>query len=419
MSLGIGVLAVFGRAAFAAAHEAQHGAPMMSTSKKTLVIVQLAGGVDQLDVLIPFEDPLYPVNRPTLNRLNQSLSPIHAYGLAFHPNLSGVEELWRQRRVAFITNVGYPNPSRSHFRSMDIMQTASLSGSEDSGWLARHFNSWIDDEGNALKSVNVGSTLPLSLMGGSPTPSLQRTDIFKIIGDPGMNGDSQEQAARTAALLDIYPTVGPMNAEVGLLLETTAFAAQDSSTAVQETSSYEPRAQYPIDPFARRLKILAQLITQDVGLRVCHIRLGGFDTHSAQNYGLDYQLSRFDEGIRPFFDDLAAWGWADNVLMLTWSEFGRRVAENGSGGTDHGAAGVMMAIGRHVRSGIYGGPPELANLLDGDLRHTIDFRQVYATVLEDWLETSAAPILGGQFPTLPFIGAPLPVRGHLPVVMGS
>jgi uncharacterized protein (DUF1501 family) len=249
---------------------------------------------------------------------------------------------------------------------------------------------------------------------GGATPPEMRAEQVSItsVQDPAdyafkvKGSNAEPSTARTATLLKLYEQY-PANSRYGVLLETTADTAASSSQQLAAAGgSYRPAVTYPDTSFAAGLSLLAETITGGLGMRVGHITLGGFDTHNNQAAEHSALMTTLDQGLSAFYQDLAAQGKADDVLVVTWSEFGRRVSENANGGTDHGSASTVFTLGGGVRGGFYGDQPSLTKLIDnGNLSFTTDFRSVYATVIEDWLGTPSAPLLGQQWPKLGFVAA--------------
>lgn len=369
-------------------------------NKRTLVIVQMAGGNDGLNTLIPYTDGRYYDARPTLGIKPEQVMPLDDR-IGLHPEMGPLKELWDAGVLAIVEGVGYPNPNRSHFRSMEIWQTAAIEDRATTGWLGKYFDG-LDDEQNPLAGFSVGNSLPLALVGTKKAiPSVQSVETYKLQTDPRYPQDGDRRIATLLKLYAEYPTSAPYAA----LLDATAKTAYESVQALQRAHAmYTPAFEYPKTPFASGLRLLAEVIAQEPSATVCHIALGGFDTHANQARQQAELLKTFSEGLNVFYKDLEAHGKAQDVLVMTWSEFGRRVAENGSAGTDHGTAGPMFILGGAIKGRtFYGQPPDLGSLSEGDLRFTTDFRSVYTTVIEDWLRVPADGILGKKYPKLDFV----------------
>jgi uncharacterized protein (DUF1501 family) len=356
-----------------------------------LVVIELTGGNDGLNTVIPFKDPEYAKLRPTLKQAPAQIKRINdQFGL--HPSLTGFAELLQDNAVCIVQGVGYPNPNQSHFRSMDIWQTASLAESESEGWLGKALKDLPGTPSFHLKSNNEPSPLALD---GAPArvPSIKTLEEFQLQIAAASGADKKEQrgiiegAARSSG--------GP-----GLLdfVQRTASNTYASSRRLQEIGkNYQPKATYPNTALAGRLKIAAQLIDAGVGARLFYVAHGNFDTHATQAPAHANLLAQLSDAVTAFFQDVAARGHRERVLVMTFSEFGRRAKENGSRGTDHGSAAPMFLIGGKVKPGPIGEHPSLTKLEFGNLKHHTDFRQVYATILDEWLGISSKTVLGAEF----------------------
>jgi uncharacterized protein (DUF1501 family) len=363
-----------------------------STRPRTLVVIQMAGGNDALNTLVPFRDDAYRRARPTLGLPERDLTPLDDR-FALHKALAPLGESWAAGEMAIVQGVGYPHPSLSHFEAMDVWQAADPKRRRG-GWLARLVEGAVDRDGHPFAGLGIGPQLPAALCCPTvPPPVVDDVRSYQLLGDPAHPAG---RATRERALLDLYEAYGDTG-PYGDLFVQTARHARDSYQTIQEgAKDYVPAAAYPQTPFGRGLQLVAQAIVQDLGVRVAYVPYGGFDTHAGQLNQHARLLGGLAEGLAQFRHDLAAHGRSDDVLVVTWSEFGRRVRENGSGGTDHGTAGLMFLLGK-VQGGLHGAPPSLTDLEDGNLRHTVDFRGVYATLLEDWLGVPSEAALGGRF----------------------
>lgn len=399
VSLGVAVPGVFGRAVIASAAEKSG----RSANGKTLVVVQLAGGVDGLNTVIPYTDPAYRSNRPNIGVREQDLLPVDDR-VAFHPSFGEMKTLFDAGKLAVIEGVGYPNPNFSHFKSMDIWQSADPEGTARGGWLGRYFEGLTDHEGHPLEGLSVGRSLPSSFESGKVTlPAIESVETF------GLQAPPDEGDKRTASLLRLYDAYRPAKAKFAALLDTTLDSAHQSSKDLAAAhAAYKPAVAYPQSSLASGLRLLAELIDSGKGgaspLRVGHVSLGGFDTHVQEAATLNRLLNEASESISAFWNDVEAHDHANDVIVMTWSEFGRRVHENANNGSDHGSAGPMFVLGKAVKGGFFGEPPSLTDLDNGNMRFTTDFRSVYATVLEKWLESPAKEVLGKQFDQLSFLG---------------
>lgn len=372
-------------------------------NKKTLVLVQLAGGNDGLNTVVPASDPAYRSARRTLGIAEEGVLPL-AEGFGLHPSLTGMKGLWDAGKLAVVRGVGYPGQNYSHFKSMAIWQAGDPKMELDNGWLGRTLEKLESEEHDPFLGFNIGASTPDEMR--SPkiaVPSVRNPEDYGVkVG--GKLGDPSH--ARTATMLKLYEQY-PAASPYGALLETTVETAMSSSKMLQEVAStYTPAVEYPDSSFGSGLSVLAEAIVGDLGMRVGHITLGGFDTHNNQADEHTGLMETLDGGLTAFYQDLAAHGKADDVLVLTWSEFGRRVEENANGGTDHGAGSVLFALGNGVQPGLFGDAPDLSALVDnGNVPYTTDFRRVYATVIERWLGVPHAELLGQQWEQLGFLAA--------------
>lgn len=363
--------------------------------ERILVVVQLTGGNDGLNMIVPYADDRYQRARPTLRvRPEQALKLDDMLGL--HPEMTGLKQLHDDGRLAVVTNVGYPNPDRSHFRAMDIWHTADPDvRNTDDGWLGRFADRAVTDAVSAPPALHLdGEALPLALKTRrAPVPSIRDIAAFHL-PESAREWSDGVAAPRESAAADL------------LYVQRVAVAscanARRIERVVRESAA---ETTYPDYGLAQRLKQVAQLIGADFGPRVYYTSLGGFDTHARQVIAHGPLMRELSESIAAFQTDLTQRGLDQRVALMTFSEFGRRVAENAGQGTDHGVAAPLLMVGAGVKAGIYGAPPDLANLIDGDVRHSVDFRTVYAAALENWLGVAHEPILGPGFAPAPlFIG---------------
>ncbi|MCC6739162.1 MAG: DUF1501 domain-containing protein [Planctomycetia bacterium] len=368
--------------------------PAAARSKRVLVLVVLSGGNDGLNTVVPLSDPRYAKARPTLAIPRDQMLPLDdTVGLA--PPLRKLRELYEKGRVAIVNNAGYPNHDRSHFRSMEIWQTAQTEGVVRDGWLGR----CLCDDGSAPHSVAFGSETPLALWAeGGGVMAMENPGGFEITTDIRRPND---RANVLSALRDLYGSGRSGAAEFVRLrgLEVMAQADRVRSIA-QKPPSPVP---YPNFPLAQQLRFVADAVEDGFPARVYLVTLGGFDTHANQRGAHTALLATFSEAVATFQRDLEARELAGRVVTLAFSEFGRRVAENVSQGTDHGAAGPMFVIGKGVRGGLYGGAPDLEKLDSGDLAMKVDFRAVYAEILGKAMGIPPAKALGGDFKEIGFL----------------
>ena len=381
------------------------------TDGKILVIVQLSGGNDGLNTVVPWADDAYHKARPGIRHEQGKVLKLDDY-LGLHPNLAPLKAMYDNAQMSIIQGVGYPNPNRSHFRSMDIWHSAAPEKEVvTSGWLGRYFdNACAGCDPHA--GLSLGDTLPLAMKGERVMPlSFERPDNYRYNGpdkdayaalnkhantDPSSQPSVVKPSKKPVAALDAQK-------QMEFLTRTAMDAQVSSDTILRVTRDFQPAAQYPGNEFGGGLRTVAAMIAGGMPTRVYYVSLGGFDTHAGERGRHDQLMNQFATGVSAFWSDMKATGNAERVLMMTFSEFGRRVQQNASGGTDHGAAAPMFLFGPAVKTGLAGKHPSLTDLDQGDLKYTMDFRSVYATVLQNWLETPSKPILGAQFPTLPII----------------
>ena len=386
---------VFTRAVAAAVNE------QASLGHRTLVIVQMAGGNDGLNTIVPANDDRYYEARPTVNvQPGDALAIDREVG--FNPALTAFRELWDEGVLAAVEGVGYPGPSYSHFQSMDIWQTADPEkhgGFE--GWAGRYLEGITQEQDDGVQSLAVGRSLPRALFTHkAPVPMVNTVEAYRFQDHPGAVAD---QERRRRALLGLYRT-GTLARPFGDHLDSTLRAADSSSKALQGAHGrYTSSVEYPDTRLGRSMRVVAEAVTGDLGLSVAHVRIGGFDTHASQLPVHGDLLRDTAESMLAFYRDMQAQGRDQDVVLMTWSEFGRRVTENGSGGTDHGSAGPMFVLGTPVTGGLYGERPSLTDLVKNNFKYTADFRQVYATMVEGWLGAPAEVVLGGRFEQVPLL----------------
>ena len=405
VSAGMIMPSIFGRGIASARAQSIDGSRVAQMAgDRTLIVVQMAGGNDGLNTVIPFGDPLYHQMRPTLSIPDTSVIHLDTR-LGLHPNLAPLKQLWDDGHLAIVEGVGYPNQSLSHFQAMDIWQTLDLNGTGNQGWLGKLVSGWVDQDGHPFKAMDIGVQTAQALASiSAPVPTISSVNTYRIYPDPA---DVDNGNARLQALMKLYNSY-PETSPYAALLDTTALRAQDGSKQLRNADAqYQAAVTYPQGPFAAGLKILAEAIVQGLGLRVGYVTLGGFDTHANQQTTHNVLMKSLADGLSAFYTDLSKHGKADNVVVMTWSEFGRRVEENGSQGTDHGTAAPMFVMGNTVNKGTFGEPPNLSNLdYNGNLKYTTDFRSVYATILDRWLGASSHNVLGGSFGSQNFLPQP-------------
>ncbi len=367
------------------------------SENRCLVLINLYGGNDGLNCVIPHGDDRYYRMRPGLAIDPNDVLAIDAQ-VGLNPGMRSFKALYDRGLVAVVQGVGYPNPDHSHFRSTEIWQTAAPDRYEHTGWLGRYF----DDAGlpaeNLFKGVAVSKVLPEVLFS-------DRTDVPAIpgLGQYSMMAD-RDSVARRAFSQDArdrsLPFASPYLAHV---MEIEGDAQRSSEELPKLVAGYTAKASYPPTALGRSLALAAQIVGSNLGTKAIYVEHGSFDTHVSQKATQNQLLMQFSNAIAAFYEDLAAHGNDRRVLTLTFSEFGRRIEENGSRGTDHGEASPLFMIGGGVKGGLYGAAPDLGATNMGNVRFTVDFRSVYATVLERWLGRPSEILLNGSFRQLPVL----------------
>ncbi|QDU86105.1 hypothetical protein Pla163_32540 [Planctomycetes bacterium Pla163] len=357
-----------------------------------LVVVQLTGGNDGLNTLVPVAQDAWYRARPSLSRVASGAHELGS-GFALHPALGPLAPLFEGGELTCLHSVGHPDPDRSHFRSMEVWHTGSLerrsANERPTGWLARLGEQIIARDGSAPAMLHVGGgALPLSLVGAEgPAPSVADLEQLR----PG--GGATAAAVRAALYAEPGSEAG--DARDVAYLRRTARAAVDLGRRLEDGARAPLAADWPRHELARDLALVARLVRSGLGARIYQVELGGFDTHRGQPTIHAELLRQLGGALAAFQAELSAAGRADDVLTLVFSEFGRRVRENASAGTDHGAAGPVFVLGPAARGGFVGTPPDLEHLVDGDLPHGIDFRSVYATLESRWLGLDPSSDLPG------------------------
>ena len=389
VSLGSTVPAFLSRTAAAAPEANRPGA-----RDTIVVVVQLTGGNDGLNTVIPYTDPEYAKLRPTLRIPKDQVKKLDdAVGL--HPAMERLAKLLDDRALAVVQGVGYPNPNQSHFRSMDIWQAGSTAQTLTEGWLGKALKKMPAAPAFHLAGPNDSSPLALA---GAPArvPTISSLNDFQLQVTAASGADTREQRA-------VIEGVAQGAGQPGLLdfVQRTAANTYASSRRLQEVGkNYQPKVPYPNSALANHLKVAAQLIDGGLGARLFYVSIGNFDTHANQLNTHANLLRQLSEAMTAFYQDMAARGHKDRILMMTFSEFGRRAHENGSRGTDHGAAAPMLLVGGKVQAGVIGRHPSLTDLAMDNIKHAVDFRQVYATILEGWLGVASQEVLGDNFQTV-------------------
>jgi uncharacterized protein (DUF1501 family) len=367
-----------------------------------LVVVQLTGGNDGLNTVIPFTDPLYAASRPTLKQKTSDIKKLNKE-LALHPAMSGLAGLWEDQALTIVQGVGYPNPNQSHFTSMDIWHSAFVDGPYSDGWLGRSLGAFKQTTGTGYHLGSKGEAAPLALTGPIKCPTIASLADMEL-HTLGQNGLDRRQQRETIEKASGNTTTG-----ASPLLDFVQRTANGSYNTVKRlrdiAKNYTPQHPYPAQGLAERLKLAAQLIDANVGARIYYVEQDGYDTHSDQAGNHTRLLTELSESLTAFYKDLKARGHHKRVLILTFSEFGRRVKENGSLGTDHGAAAPVFLLGGTVKPGVIGKHPRLDQLDDGNLKHHTDFRSIYATILDQWLGVESKGILQKKYEPLGILKA--------------
>ncbi len=322
--------------------------------------------------------------------------------LGLNPVMTGLKSLWDANRVALVEGVGYPNSSLSHFTSRDIWHTADPTLAQERGWLGRWLDAYVGNDANPLVCAAVSNALPRTLLADSVSvPSLVSIASYAYPTDGAYPGDKSNQVnafvAEGADQFEIENTIEAVSVLSGVAI---------SSSSILQTvgNGYVAGGAYPSGSLGAGLQLIAEIIHADVGAQILYVTYGGFDNHAGEDQDHDPLVKTVSDGIKAFFDDLDAHGKSHDVVLMTWSEFGRRVQDNASNGTDHGTAAPHFVVGDAVKPGIYGAPPNLTGLdANGNLQIENDFRSYYGTILSDWLGADAAAVLGSSWPNLGFI----------------
>ncbi len=405
---------VFWRHVRAASESVLTQAAALSPVDRVLVVIQMDGGNDGLNTVIPLSGSaasLYRQYRPTLAIPEANVLPLgtDAAGtlIGFHPNLQLLKELYAQGHVAVIQSVGYPNPNRSHFASQDIWHTADPEGRKRTGWLGDYLDVAFPSSDNPLLAVSLaGARLPLMLRAEHVlVPAIGSVDNYQFRTQP--SGDHQNKMRAFLALNRETASDHRLREQIRLIALDTYESVEMLQSGIQRYTA-DPTIVYNMqNPLARALRQVAQILAAKLGTRILYVSLGGFDTHQSQATPHANLLARLSEAIATFYADLVRLGQDDRVLLMTWSEFGRKVVENGNQGTDHGTVGPQLLIGTRVKGGIIGEHPSLrAEDLNpglGDPKFSVqslDFRSTYATILEKWFLVDSREILGGAFELL-------------------
>lgn len=368
---------------------------MAAQKDPVLVVLQLSGGNDYLNTVIPYNNPLYRDNRPAVGIPDDQILHIdNNHG--FHPAMAPLKKFWDEGKLAIMHGVGYANSPRSHFRSMDIWHTCEPDKVGTEGWLGRVAREIDPNKENVVTTVSFGPSLFRALS----VPGVPVACVAGPLERYGFLPTIQEQTQRLKVLDRFARMYSPMvGSGVMEYLGTTGLDSLKGADILKVApQNYASTVKYPDTPIARKLRGAAQVHLADLGTRIFYCDHGSFDTHASQNPGHGNLWTAVSEGLDAFMTDLRQHDHADNVIILLFSEFGRRVHDNGSG-TDHGAAGPVFVLGEKVNGGHYGEYPSLKaeDLVQGDLNPNMDFRGVYSTILEKWLKLDPKPVVGGTF----------------------
>lgn len=393
------------------ANTARAAAPGKDT---VLVVIEMTGGNDGLGTVIPYADDLYPKARPTLKYSANEVVKVDDH-VGLNPGMAGLRAMLNDGQVAVVQGVGYPNSDRSHFESMDIWHSADLTRKTPTGWLGRSVTDLQDDKGN-VPVVQIGPTrLPLALQGGhGGVVSVNNNQPYKL----DLGSDEKQKLARRKLMEDLAKPAQNGGREDLLQFvqkrQLQTYATLDKLQDVlkdqqnqnnQFLFGQQSGQQYPAGKLPQRMMLISRLIQKEFGTRVFYTAIDGFDTHSGQKEPHRLLLAEVADAIEMFFTALKGTGHDKRVLVMTFSEFGRRVQENGSNGTDHGSGSCLFVVGPAAKGGAVTKHPKLDDLDQGDLKHHTDFRQVYATLLDKWLTVDSKTVLGDRFEHIPLLKA--------------
>ena len=398
--------------------------PVTGKDDTILIVLQLAGGNDGLNTLVPFADDAYHKARPRLAKKEKEIIKLSDH-VGLNAALPFLGSLFKEGDLGIVQGVGYPNPNRSHFVSTSIWETADTTNHSNSGWLGRYFDNACPGADPTV-GISFNKTQPESF-GALKNPGVclnspelyrwihsggdkdQAEQFFADLNKPntGVDHDEDEPTDGGSIAMAAGGKVGGITGEGNLaFLERVALDARVSSKTILELAAkHRTTVRYDGTPLARNLNLVARMIAGGMPTRVYYVSHGGFDTHNQQINSHDRLLGQLDSGLKSFFADLKQQGNDKRVVLMTFSEFGRRVSENASAGTDHGKASCLFLAGAGIKGGLLGTHPSLTDLSEGDIKHTVDFRSVYGTLLGDWLKApNLKPILGANYPKLGFIG---------------
>ena len=377
----------------------------MASSKRdpVLVVLQLSGGNDALNTIVPYGDPIYMDNRPTVRIAPEQVLPINDH-IGFNPTMAPIKKLFDDGKVAIIQGIGYPNPNRSHFRSMDIWHTCEPDEVGTEGWAGRAIREIDPNADNVLTGVNFGRGLPRALAAPSvPVASVGNLETYGVL--TGIQGEDQRAEA-----LDVFSNIYSPKLGRGMVVDYLSQTGMDALKGADILSTapekYSSGVEYGGDTVAQYMRNIAQVHLAELGTRILYTTApyNSFDTHAGQMAAHARLWTDVSNAVSDFYDDLKEHNASESVVVLVFTEFGRRVRDNGSG-TDHGSGGIAFVVGDAVKGGLYGEYPSLQpeRLLEGDLHYNNDFRGMYATLLEKWMGLDSKPIVGGAFEQLDFL----------------
>ena len=388
-----------------------------------LVVLQLAGGNDGLNTLAPYADDTYQKMRPRLAKKEKDIIKLSDY-VGLNSSMPFLGSMFKEGNLGVVQGVGYPNPNRSHFVSTSIWETGDTNNRSSTGWLGRYFDNSCPGADPTV-GISFNKTQP-EAFGAAKNPGvcLNSPELYRWIHGGGEKAQAEEFFAQLNQPHDMddeadTPTEGasidmPAGGKVGgitgegnlAFLERVALDARVSSKKILELAAkHKTTVRYDGTPISRNLNLVSRMIAGGMPTRVYYVSHGGFDTHNQQVNSHDRLLGQLDTALKSFFADLKQQGNDKRVVLMTFSEFGRRVAENASAGTDHGKASCLFVAGPGVKGGLHGTHPSLTDLHEGDIKHTVDFRSIYGSLLSDWLKSpDLKPILGANYPKLGLIG---------------
>jgi uncharacterized protein (DUF1501 family) len=373
--------------------------PLGSNDDRVLLIVNFQGGNDGLNTVVPYGMPAYYNYRPTLGIAPNDVLRLDAT-VGLNPALAPLKKMYDAGNVAIVQGVGYPNPDLSHFRSTEIWQTSAPTTYASTGWLGRYLDGAGLPKDNLFNAVALADVLPELLVASRvDVPAIAQLNGYGLTSDRRGGSVGRDEFHAFAQDAQV-PFRSPYLAHVAEIEDHAQRGAEELPKLV---AGYAAQATYPATPIGRSLALAAQIVGTKLGTRILYVQHGSFDTHTTQKGTQDRLLAEFADAISAFYTDLAAHGNDRRVMTVTFSEFGRRVAENASHGTDHGTASPLFVIGGGIKGGLYGSQPSLYDLDNGNLKFGTDFRSVYATVLERWLERPSEAIVGGTYTPVPFL----------------